>query len=171
MIYRIGDEVCVHADMALRTQARRTHQDSRNVPLNCYLCHPALIPELGKSKRRAHEGYVEGVWHYNMVEHILAEHEEYAVPGHREIGAALPEGVWLTMKLEELEQKAAGIPRERFQVSPPPAMMTTHDKENHPVASGSRKLKRSGTQIGTSRPSKKARAASSRLQVSFSAVA
>ncbi|KAG1792503.1 uncharacterized protein HD556DRAFT_1481791 [Suillus plorans] len=143
---------------------------SRNVPVKCDLCHPALVPELGKSKRRAHEGYVEGVWCYNMVEHILTEHEGYAVPGHREIGAALPEGVWLTMKLEELEQKAAGIPRERFQVLPPPAMVTTHDKENNPIVSGSRKLKCSGTQIGTSRPSKKAHAASSRLQVSFSAV-
>ncbi|KAG2030716.1 hypothetical protein BDR03DRAFT_986894 [Suillus americanus] len=139
---------------------------SRNVPVNCYLCHPTLVPELGKSKRRVHNSYVEGIWRYNMVEHILAEHEEYAVPGHREIGSALLEGVWLTMKLEELEQKAAlGIPQEHFQVSPPPAMVTMHDKENQPVASGSRKLKRSGTQTGTSRPSKKARTASSKLQL------
>jgi hypothetical protein len=144
---------------------------SRNVPVKCDLCHPALVPELRKSKRRAPEAYIEGVWRYNMVEHILAEHKDYAVPGHREIGAALPEGVWLTMKLEELEQKAAGIPRERFQVSPPPAMVPMHDKENHPIVSGSRNLKRSGTQTGTSRPSKKARAASSKLQISLSAVA
>jgi hypothetical protein len=143
---------------------------SRNVPVNCYLCHPALVPELRKSKWRAHDSYVEGVWCYNMVEHIPVEHEEYAVPGHREIGAALPEGVWLTMKLEELEQKAAGIPQEHFQVSPPPAMLTMHHKENQSVASGSRKLKHSGTQTSTSCPLKKARAASSKLQVGFSAV-
>ncbi|KAG2032961.1 hypothetical protein BDR03DRAFT_1014716 [Suillus americanus] len=69
------------------------------------------------------------------------------------------------------EQKTAGIPQEHFQVLPPPAMVTMHDKENQPVASSSRKLKHSGMQTGTSRPSKKARAASSKLQVSFSAVA
>ncbi|KAG1774482.1 hypothetical protein EV702DRAFT_1047648 [Suillus placidus] len=85
-----------------------------------------------------------------MVEHVLAEHEEYAVPGHREVGVALPERVWTTMKLEELEQRAAGIPQEHFQVSPNPATASTHDKENQPVASGSRKLKRAGMQsMGT----------------------
>ncbi|KAG1776829.1 hypothetical protein EV702DRAFT_1227616 [Suillus placidus] len=151
--------------------AGSTNKPSCNVPVNCDLCHPALVPKLGRSKRRAHDGYVGGIWCYNMVEHVLTEYEEYAVPGHREVGVALPERVWTMMKLKELEQRVAGILQEHFQVSPNPATASTHDKENQPIASGSHKLKRAGTQSGTSRPSKKARPASSKLQISFSAVA
>ncbi|KAG2139090.1 uncharacterized protein EDB93DRAFT_1070739, partial [Suillus bovinus] len=50
----------------------------RNLPLKCTLCHPA--PVLA----------VEAIWRYNMLEHIMKEHEEYSVPGWRSEGVELP---------------------------------------------------------------------------------
>ncbi|KAG2092163.1 uncharacterized protein F5147DRAFT_552576, partial [Suillus discolor] len=71
----------------------------RNLPLKCELCHP--VPMLP----------VEAIWHYNMTVHILGQHEEFAIPGHREAGVPLPVSVWRVMKLTDLEQGASRIPK------------------------------------------------------------
>ncbi|KAG2354508.1 hypothetical protein BDR07DRAFT_1224317, partial [Suillus spraguei] len=70
-----------------------------NVHLKCKLCHPSTVVS------------VDAVWHYNMPEHILSEHEEYSMPGHREARVALPASILRAMSLTELEQKAARIPK------------------------------------------------------------
>ncbi|KAG1737005.1 hypothetical protein EDB19DRAFT_1637371 [Suillus lakei] len=100
----------------------------RNVPLKCALCHPALPPEPGKSTRRTPVVSVNAVWRYNMVDHILNEHKEYSVPGHRLPGVALPVVVWMGVKLTDLEQTAAQIPKEHWQVG------REGDKENVPAS-------------------------------------
>jgi hypothetical protein len=102
----------------------------RNVPLKCVLCHPALPPEPGKSIRRMPVIFIDAVWRYNMITHILNEHEEYSVPGHRVSGVALPAVAWMSAKLTELEQSASHIAKEHWQVG------KADDKENMP-ASGS----------------------------------
>jgi hypothetical protein len=51
-----------------------------------------------------------------MVNHILNEHKEYSVPGHRVSGVALPVEVWMGVKLTKLEQSASCIAKERWQV-------------------------------------------------------
>ncbi|KAG1841139.1 hypothetical protein DFJ58DRAFT_732592 [Suillus subalutaceus] len=119
----------------------------RNVPLKCALCYPTLPPEPGKSMRRTPVVSVDAVWRYNMVNHILNEHEEYSVPGHRVLGVALPAVVWMDVKLTELEQSASRIAKERWQVG------QESDKENIP-ASGSRTRKRPALESAASLPSK-----------------
>ncbi|KAG1782210.1 hypothetical protein EV702DRAFT_1240022 [Suillus placidus] len=79
----------------------------RNVPIRCTLCHPVLPPEPGKSSRKIIPTFIDAIWRYNMVEHVLSHHQEYSVPGHREAGAALPAEVWESMRLTDLEQTAA----------------------------------------------------------------
>ncbi|KAG1799739.1 uncharacterized protein HD556DRAFT_1215679, partial [Suillus plorans] len=82
----------------------------RNLPLKCVLCHPVLPPQPGKTTRKVPVLPVEAIWRYNMTAHILDQHEEYAVPGHREAGVPLPVSMWKTMKLTDLEQGTSHIP-------------------------------------------------------------
>ncbi|KAG0699780.1 hypothetical protein DFH29DRAFT_1001713 [Suillus ampliporus] len=131
----------------------------RNVPLKCGLCHPLLAPEPSKTSRRAPVVAVESIWRYNMPAHILSEHEEYAVPGCREVGVLLPDSVWKAMELNDLELTTARIPMERR------SLYGTPGKENIPAsASGSRSLKRSATESAGSIPSKHARTTIQPLQ-------
>ncbi|KAG2114406.1 hypothetical protein DEU56DRAFT_761818 [Suillus clintonianus] len=85
---------------------------------------------------------------------IFREHEEYMVPGQRDVGLPLPANVWREMKLTDLEQTASRIPKTHWQPSyTPPGEI---GKENIPllVSHGS---KRTAPQAGSSRPSKKVR--------------
>ncbi|KAG1743139.1 hypothetical protein EDB19DRAFT_1633376 [Suillus lakei] len=82
-----------------------------NLPLKCELCHPILPPAPGKTTRKTAVIPVSAVWCYNMHEHIFQEHEEYMVPGQRDIGVPLPISVWREMKLTDLEQTALHIPK------------------------------------------------------------
>jgi hypothetical protein len=87
-----------------------------------------------------------------MHEHIFRKHEEYVVPGQRDVGLLLPTSVWREMKLTDLEQTALHTPKTHWQPSyTPPGEI---GKENIPplVSCGS---KHAGA--GPSRPSKKAR--------------
>ncbi|KAG1784492.1 uncharacterized protein HD556DRAFT_1451725 [Suillus plorans] len=120
----------------------------RNVPLKCALCHPTLPPEPGKSTCRTPVVSVDAVWRYNMVDHILNGHEEYSVPGHRVSGVALLAVVWENIRLTDLEQTAARIQKEHWQVG------QEGDKENVP-SSGSRTRKRPGLESAASLPSKR----------------
>jgi hypothetical protein len=122
----------------------------RNVPLKCTLCHPSLPPEPGKSTRRTLATSVDAVWWYNMIKHILNEHEKYSVPGHRTSGVALPVAVWMGIKLTELEQSASRIVKEHWQVG------LEGDKENVP-ASGSHARKCPAFKLAASLPSKRPR--------------
>ncbi|KAG0701125.1 hypothetical protein DFH29DRAFT_1000528 [Suillus ampliporus] len=96
---------------------------------------------------------IDAVWRYNMAEHILTEHEEYVVPGHRETGVALPSGVLAAMVFSELEQKAAHIPKERW-----PTLYDHTEKENT-LVSMSRPSKRPALNSTSSMPAKRARMA------------
>ncbi|KAG1877633.1 hypothetical protein DFJ58DRAFT_720421 [Suillus subalutaceus] len=133
----------------------------RNVPLKCGLCHPTLPPEPGKNSRKVPAAFVQSVWRYNMAIQILSKHEEYAIPGRREAGVPLPEGVWKSMELSELEQASAGIPKEHRQ--PPHIALVRQGKENMP-ASGSRSLKCSATASAGPMTSKRARTTIQPLQ-------
>ncbi|KAG2740920.1 hypothetical protein P692DRAFT_201727493 [Suillus brevipes Sb2] len=119
----------------------------RNVPIRCTLCHPVLPPEPGKLSRKIIPTFIDAIWRYNMVEHVLSQHQEYSVPGHKETGAPLPAEVWESMRLTDLEQTAARIPKEHWQVG------READKENVP-ASGSRTRKHPGLETAASLPSK-----------------
>ncbi|KAG2124873.1 hypothetical protein DEU56DRAFT_963173 [Suillus clintonianus] len=124
----------------------------RNLPLKCELCHPILPPAPGKTTRKTAVVPVGAVWRYNMHKHIFREHEEYMVPGQRDVGLPLPANVWREMKLTDLEQTASHIPKTHWQPSyTPPGEI---GKENIPplVSHGS---KRAAPQAGSSRPSKK----------------
>jgi hypothetical protein len=52
-----------------------------------------------------------------MPQHILSEHGECAVPGHREAGVALPASILKAVRLIELEQNAAHIPKDHWRPS------------------------------------------------------
>ncbi|KAG1786125.1 uncharacterized protein HD556DRAFT_1191915, partial [Suillus plorans] len=82
-----------------------------NLPLRCELCHPILPPAPGKATRKTAVIPVGAVWCYNMHEHIFQEHEEYMVPGQRDVGLLLPVSVWKEMRLTDLEQTASRIPK------------------------------------------------------------
>lgn len=99
-----------------------------------------------------------------MVEHVLDQHEEYSVPGHREAGAPLPAQVWESMRLTDLEQIAARIPKEHWQVG------REVDKENV-IASGSHTRKRPALEPATSLPLKRPRTAVQPLQISCTSIA
>ncbi|KAG1854576.1 hypothetical protein F4604DRAFT_1932636 [Suillus subluteus] len=90
---------------------------------------------------------IDAVWRYNMVDHILNEHEEYSVPRRRVSGVALPAVVLMDVKLTELEQSASRIAKERWQVG------QEGDKENVP-ASSSRTQKHPALESAMSLPSK-----------------
>lgn len=81
-----------------------------NLPLKCELCHPILPPVPSKTMRKIPVVPVSAVWRYNMHEHIFHEHEEYVVPGQRDVGLPLPASVWREMKLTDLEQMASCCP-------------------------------------------------------------
>ncbi|KAG1762790.1 hypothetical protein EDD22DRAFT_952849 [Suillus occidentalis] len=103
------------------------NKPSRNIPLKCELCNPTLPPEPGRTFRRAPLAAVDAVWRYNMPEHILKEHEEYAIPGYKTMGVPLPACMLQVMALTDLEQTAARIPQEH-------RLLTCDDpleKENH----------------------------------------
>ncbi|KAG1842416.1 hypothetical protein F4604DRAFT_1938847 [Suillus subluteus] len=114
----------------------------QNLPLKCTLCHPVLPPEPGRSSRKVPVLAVEAIWRYNMLEHIMKEHDEYSVPGRRSEGVELPAHVRNDMTLTELEQSTSHIPKERWIT--PPSVLSGSDKENVPVSS-SRPPKRSLT--------------------------
>ncbi|KAG1821953.1 uncharacterized protein BJ212DRAFT_1477792 [Suillus subaureus] len=124
--------------MDLRSQAPRTLSERS---LKCALCHHTLPPEPGKSTRRTPVVFVDAVWRYNMVDHILDEREEYSVPGHRASGVTLPAVVWMGIKLTELKHSASRIAKGRWQAG------QEGDKENAP-ASGTRPRKRPATPLG-----------------------
>ncbi|KAG1753401.1 hypothetical protein EDB19DRAFT_1824124 [Suillus lakei] len=126
----------------------------RNVPLKCELCHPILPPEPGKSSRRVPAVAIDAIWCYNMVEHVLNEHEEYSVPGCRAGGMPVLPGVLKAMQLTELEQASANIPKEKWQPFSIPG--DGHDKENV-VPSTSCTSKRSAPSTTAPQASKKAR--------------
>ncbi|KAK6987918.1 hypothetical protein R3P38DRAFT_3229770 [Favolaschia claudopus] len=73
----------------------------RNVPVVCKLCYPDE-PRPGASQRAQ--------WRYNMPEHLSTAHPEYASPLNPG-GARLPHEVWESMKVEEAEELALGIPK------------------------------------------------------------
>jgi hypothetical protein len=124
-----------------------------NLPLKCELCHPILPPALSKTMRKMAVIPVGAIWHYNMHEHIFWEHEEYVVPGQRDVGLPLSASVWREMKLMDLEQTASRIPKMHWQPSYTP--LGEIGKENVPLLA-SHGSKRAGAQAGPSRPSKKA---------------
>ncbi|KAG2336336.1 hypothetical protein BDR05DRAFT_1005964 [Suillus weaverae] len=136
------------ADVSLK------NQPCCNVPLKCELCHPTLPPAPSKSMRKTAVVPVGTIWCYNMHEHVFQEHEEYAVPGQREIGVSLPASIWKEMRLTDLEQAASRIPKTHWQP------VYTHPDEignenvSLLVSLGS---KRAGAQAALSHPSKKAR--------------
>jgi hypothetical protein len=94
-----------------------------------------------------------------MIAHILNEHEEYSVPGHRACGVPLPAAVWDSVKLTDLEQHAARIPQAHWQVG------HEGDKENV-SSSKSRTRKRPGLELAASLPSKRPRTVVQPLQPS-----
>ncbi|KIK33900.1 hypothetical protein CY34DRAFT_98846 [Suillus luteus UH-Slu-Lm8-n1] len=130
------------------------HKPVHNVPLKCELCHPVLPPKPGKSSHRVPTVAINAIWRYNMVEHVLNDHEEYCVPGHRAGGVPMPLGVLKTMQLTELEQASANIPQEKWQLFSIPG--DGHDKENM-APSTSHASKRSAPSITAPRASKKTR--------------
>ncbi|KAG2124774.1 hypothetical protein BD769DRAFT_1669290 [Suillus cothurnatus] len=119
----------------------------RNVPLKCALCHPTLPPEPGKSTRRMPVVSVDAIWRYNMVDHILNGHVEYSVPGNRASGVTLLAVVWENIRLTDLEQTAARIQKEHWQVG------QEGDKENVPLY-GSHTRKCPGLESAASLPLK-----------------
>ncbi|KAG1864740.1 hypothetical protein DFJ58DRAFT_655715, partial [Suillus subalutaceus] len=88
-----------------------------------------------------------------FVFHIFQEHEEYVVPGQREIGVPLPASIWKEMRLTDLEQTASRIPKTHWQPSYIP--LGEIGKENVPLLV-SRGSKCAGAQAGPSCPSEKA---------------
>ncbi|KAG1837326.1 hypothetical protein DFJ58DRAFT_846534 [Suillus subalutaceus] len=135
--------------LSLRLQDRRTHLAGM-CPSDARFATLVLPPEPGKSSCKIIPTFVDAVWRYNMVEHVLSQHQEYSVPGHREAGAPLPAEVWESMRLTDLEQTAAQIPKEHWQVG------QEGDKENVPV-SGSRTRKHPALESAASLPSKRPR--------------
>ncbi|KAG1743110.1 hypothetical protein EDB19DRAFT_1827496 [Suillus lakei] len=100
-----------------------------------------------------------------MVDHILNEHEEYSMPRHRLPGVALPVVVCMGVnKLTDIEQTAARIPKERWQVG------RGGDKENVP-ASASRTQKCPTLKLATSLPSKQPHITIQPLQIALTSVA
>ncbi|KAG2357169.1 hypothetical protein BDR07DRAFT_1380312 [Suillus spraguei] len=85
----------------------------------------------GKGTRKTAVIPVGAVWHYNMHEHIFWEHEEYMVPGQRDVGLLLPVSVWKEMRLMDLEQTASCIPKTHWQPSYTPS--DEIGKENVPL--------------------------------------
>ncbi|KAG2041051.1 hypothetical protein BDR03DRAFT_856478 [Suillus americanus] len=122
----------------------------RNIPLKCELCHPILPPKPGKTSRKSAVVSINAVWRYNMPEHILNEHKEYSVPGHREAGITLPASVLRAMGLMELEQRAARILKDRWRPS-----YQDSEKENVP-SSSSHQSKRPALAPAASMPAKRA---------------
>jgi hypothetical protein len=64
-----------------------------------------------------HRTHLKCNWDCNMPQHILSEHGECAVPGHREAGVALPASILKAVRLIELEQNAAHIPKDHWRPS------------------------------------------------------
>ncbi|KAK6971541.1 hypothetical protein R3P38DRAFT_3413219 [Favolaschia claudopus] len=72
---------------------------SRNVPIICGLCP---VPS-GRYPT------YPAVWRYNMPQHLLDQHSEYASPLQPE-GNLLPFKVWENMRIEKAEELALGVP-------------------------------------------------------------
>ncbi|KAJ7154444.1 hypothetical protein C8R43DRAFT_885149 [Mycena crocata] len=83
-----------------------TTTPSRNVPVICGLCPtpPGRYPTF------------PAVWRYNMAQHLLDEHPEYASPYQPE-GDPLPFKVWESARINQDEELALGVPA--FLVPPP----------------------------------------------------
>jgi hypothetical protein len=107
---------------------------------------------------------VDAVWRYNMVDHILNGHVEYSMPGHRASGIALPAVVWENIRLTDLEQTAARIQKEHWQVG------QEGDKENV-LLSGSHTRKCPGLESAASLPSKRPRTSVQPLQFARTLIA
>lgn len=138
------------------------NKPSRNIPLKCELCNPTLPPEPGRTFRRAPLAAVDAVWRYNMPEHILKEHEEYAIPGYKMMGVPLPACMLQIMALTDLEQTAARIPQER-------RLLTCDDpseKENHTGTSLRSAGKCCALQPASSLPAKRCHTAMQPLHLS-----
>ncbi|KAG1763761.1 hypothetical protein EDD22DRAFT_846226 [Suillus occidentalis] len=90
------------------------NQPCRNVPLKCELCHPILPLAPGKATRKTAVVPVGAIWHYNMHEHIFREHEEYMVPGQRDVGLALPCDKKLPNKAKLINQSHGHGRRRRY---------------------------------------------------------
>lgn len=137
------------------------NKPSCNIPVKCELCHPALPPEPGRTSWRALPVAIDTVWRYNMPEHILMEHKEYAVPGYRMIGAPLPANMLKVMALTDLEQTAVRIPEERRL---PTCAEDPLEKENDTGSSSRSAGKCRALQPAASLPAKRARTAMQPLQ-------
>ncbi|KAK6992977.1 hypothetical protein R3P38DRAFT_3078646 [Favolaschia claudopus] len=72
---------------------------SRNLPIICGLCP---VPQSRYPTYPA-------VWRYNMPQHLLDQHSEYASPLQPE-GMLLPFKVWENVRIEKAEELALGIP-------------------------------------------------------------
>jgi hypothetical protein len=76
-----------------------TTTPSRNVPVICTLC----------PKPVGRYPTYPAVWHYNMPQHLLEVHAEYASPLQPE-GNLLPLTVWRSMEVNKAEEMALGVP-------------------------------------------------------------
>ncbi|KII93401.1 hypothetical protein PLICRDRAFT_121747 [Plicaturopsis crispa FD-325 SS-3] len=90
----------------------------RNVPIVCTLC-PRHAP--------ARSIVYDGVWRYNMAEHIRVQHSEYASPGNP-IGRAIPLELWDDMKITHEEEIGVGIPPSFI---PPPFTQVSRPASNN----------------------------------------
>ncbi|KAG1908202.1 uncharacterized protein F5891DRAFT_973675 [Suillus fuscotomentosus] len=138
-----------------------------NVSSDIPLFAPALPPEPGKTSQKPQAIAVEAVWRYNMPDHVVHLHKEYIVPGRREGGVMLPPAVWKAMKLMDLEQSVACIPKDHWQSSF--AAASELNKENV-QASGSWGAKRPTLESSGSLPSKRAHTSVSRLQTALTSL-
>ncbi|KAJ7089915.1 hypothetical protein C8R44DRAFT_892102 [Mycena epipterygia] len=81
----------------------------RNVPIVCGLCPSTLT---ARKESRAQPAQ----WRYNMEEHLVHGHPEYASPRNPDGQNRLPHAVWSSMELEQAEELAMGVPMVKIPV-------------------------------------------------------
>ncbi|KAI6008633.1 hypothetical protein PISMIDRAFT_690710 [Pisolithus microcarpus 441] len=97
----------------------------RNIPVVCPLC--PLPPRSRQTDWR------DGVWRYNMEQHLNFYHSEYAHPG-KDAGLPLPSDVATATLLDPREEEACGVPiRPAFNniVEKSTDAMSTREKRRH----------------------------------------
>ncbi|KAJ7707891.1 hypothetical protein B0H16DRAFT_1393244 [Mycena metata] len=113
---------------------------SRNVPVICKLC-PTPVGRYPT---------YPGVWRYNMPQHLLEMHSEYASPLQPE-GIPLPRVVWRSIEVDKTEEMALGVPE--FLVPKPFKKFSAEPEEE-----GSRGRKRPSAGAGAAKPKQRRRA-------------
>ncbi|KAJ7429781.1 hypothetical protein B0H11DRAFT_2257746 [Mycena galericulata] len=105
---------------------------SRNIPVICYLC----------PKPDGRYPTFPAVWRYNMAQHLLDQHSEYASPLQPE-GTPLPFKVWENARVDKAEEKALGV-----EISPEFTQFSARDEAD---MRGEKRAHTSSAQSGAKR--------------------